>query len=70
MVMKGRKLSPEHRAAVAAVLERCRELTRIRYELNGQSQTLTEWSRETGIPRATLRKRIQRGVPFHFAICP
>lgn len=40
----------------------------VRYELNGKNQTLSEWSRETGIGRATLLKRIQRGVPLALAL--
>lgn len=39
-----------------------------RYELDGKSQTLAEWSRETGIGRVTLLKRIQRGVPLSQAL--
>jgi len=58
--------------------ENCRWTTRavqnlnkrncVRYELNGKSQTLAEWSRETGIGRVTMLKRIQRGVPLHLAL--
>lgn len=40
----------------------------VRYELNGKSQTLAEWSRETGIGRVTMLKRIQRGVPLSLAL--
>ncbi len=40
----------------------------VRYELDGKSQTLAEWSRETGIGRITLLKRIQRGVPLELAL--
>jgi hypothetical protein len=40
----------------------------VRYELNGKSQTLSEWSRETGIGRVTLLKRIQAGIPLDLAL--
>lgn len=40
----------------------------VRYELNGKSQTLAEWSRETGIGRITMLKRIQRGMPLELAL--
>jgi hypothetical protein len=33
----------------------------VRYEFNGERKTLAEWSRELGIGRVTLLKRIQRG---------
>jgi hypothetical protein len=42
--------------------------TCVRYELNGKSQTLAEWSRETGIGRVTMLKRIQAGVPLSVAL--
>lgn len=58
--------------------ENCRWATRavqalnkrncVRYELNGKSQTLAEWSRETGIGRITMLKRIQAGVPLEIAL--
>jgi hypothetical protein len=58
--------------------ENCRWATRteqnlnrrscVRYEHGGKSQTLAEWSRETGIGRVTLLKRIQRGVPISLAL--
>lgn len=38
------------------------------YEFNGQSKTLGEWAKETGIGRVTLIKRIQRGVPVEIAL--
>lgn len=57
--------------------ENCRWATRaeqnlnkrnlVRYEWDGKSQTLAEWSRETGIGRVTLLKRLQRGVPAELA---
>ena len=40
----------------------------VRYELNGKSQTLSEWSRENGIGRLTMYKRIQSGVPLSVAL--
>jgi hypothetical protein len=40
----------------------------VRYTLNGKSQTLAEWSRETGIGYVTMLKRIQRGVPLKLAL--
>ncbi|HEU4603747.1 MAG TPA: hypothetical protein VFS24_17360 [Steroidobacteraceae bacterium] len=39
----------------------------VRYEFNGKSLTLAEWSRELGIGRVTLLKRLQRGVPVERA---
>lgn len=39
----------------------------VRYEFNGKSQTLAEWSRELGIGRVTLLKRLQRGVSVDLA---
>ncbi len=39
-----------------------------KYEHDGRSLTLAEWSRETGIGRVTLLKRIQRGVPVAIAL--
>ncbi len=39
-----------------------------RYECNGESKTLAEWSRETGVDRVTMLKRIQRGWPPALAI--
>lgn len=51
--------------------ENCRWITRaaqnlnkrncVRYAWNGKLQTLAEWSRETGIGRITILKRLQRG---------
>lgn len=40
----------------------------VRYELNGKSQTLSEWARETGIGRVTMLKRIQAGIPLEQAL--
>jgi hypothetical protein len=40
----------------------------VRYEWNGKSQTLGQWSRETGIGRITILKRIQRGWPLNRAL--
>jgi hypothetical protein len=39
----------------------------VRYTFNGQSLTLVEWSKQTGIGRITLLKRIQSGVPLEVA---
>ncbi len=39
-----------------------------RYVLKGESLTLSEWSKRTGIGRVTLLKRIQRGVPLELAL--
>lgn len=36
-------------------------------EYRGKSQTLAVWSRELGIGRVTLLKRLQRGVPVAMA---
>jgi hypothetical protein len=58
--------------------ENCRWITRavqnlnkrncVRYDMNGQSKTLAEWSRETGIGRVTMLKRLQRGWPIERAL--
>ena len=58
--------------------ENCRWATRavqnlnkrncVRYEHDGRNLTLSEWSRETGVGRVTMLKRIQRGVPASIAI--
>jgi hypothetical protein len=40
----------------------------VRYEYNGKNQTLSEWSRETGIGRITILKRLQRGWPIARAL--
>lgn len=40
----------------------------VRYEWNGASKTLGEWSRETGIGRVTILKRLQRGWPIDRAL--
>lgn len=40
----------------------------VRYAFNGKNQTLSEWSRETGIKRLTLLWRIQHGVPIDQAL--
>jgi hypothetical protein len=39
-----------------------------RYELNGESRTLTEWAAHIGMRRATLLNRIEAGWPFDEAI--
>lgn len=39
----------------------------VRHDFNGQSKTLAEWSRELGIGRVTLLKRLQRGEPIERA---
>jgi hypothetical protein len=38
------------------------------YTLNGVSKTLSEWSRQNGIGRVTMLKRIQSGVPLEVAL--
>lgn len=40
----------------------------VRYALNGESKTLTEWSKTNGIGRVTMLKRIQSGVPLEIAL--
>lgn len=40
----------------------------VRFEHAGRNLTLAEWSRETGIGRVTLLKRLQRGVPLATAL--
>lgn len=39
----------------------------VRYEYRGENKTLAEWSRDLGIQRVTLLKRIQRGEPVERA---
>ena len=41
---------------------------RQRYELEGQSHTLTQWSKITGIQRKTLKYRLEHGWSFETAI--
>lgn len=40
----------------------------VRYSALGKTMTLAEWSRETGIGRVTLFKRLQAGVPLETAL--
>jgi hypothetical protein len=40
----------------------------IRYTYGGKSLTLTEWAKETGIGRLTLRYRIKVGMPLSIAL--
>lgn len=40
----------------------------VRHEHGGKNMTLSEWSRETGIGRVTLLKRLQRGVSIDLAL--
>ncbi len=37
--------------------------TNVTIELNGQTKTVMEWSRITGIPHSTIRSRIKAGKP-------
>lgn len=37
---------------------------------NGKTQTLTEWARETGVSRDTIRARIKRGCPIDKLFIP
>lgn len=30
---------------------------------DGRTQTMDQWSAETGVPRATIRSRLNRGLP-------
>jgi hypothetical protein len=39
-----------------------------RYTLGARSLTLVEWSRETGIDRTVIWKRLKRGVPLEKAL--
>lgn len=38
------------------------------YAFNGRTQTVTQWSRELGFKKETLRKRLCRGISFEEAI--
>lgn len=39
-----------------------------KFECNGVSKTLTQWSREIGIPRDTIIYRLKRGIPIEEAL--
>lgn len=39
-----------------------------RYEYNGKSLTLEEWSKELNISRKTLWKRIHQGMPVEITL--
>lgn len=47
-----------------------RGLAPILYEYNGESLSLSEWSRRTGIKKVTLYKRIREGWPIAQALRP
>lgn len=36
-----------------------------RLTLNGKTKTITEWAKETGLSRSTIRNRVYRGWPVH-----
>ena len=38
------------------------------YTVDGRSLTISQWSRETGIPRSTILNRLKRGISFEAAI--
>ena len=38
------------------------------YTVDGRSLTISQWSRETGIPRSTILNRLKRGMSFEAAI--
>lgn len=53
--------SPENCRWVTRQVQNLNKRNCVRYEWNGESKTLPEWSRETGIGRVTILKRLQRG---------
>ena len=56
-----RDYSPENCRWVSRAVQNLNKRNCVRYEFDGKSQTLAEWSRETGIGRVTILKRLQRG---------
>lgn len=63
-----RDYSPENCRWVTRAVQNLNKRSNVRYTLDGKCQTLSEWSRETGIGRVTMLKRIQRGVPLELAL--
>jgi hypothetical protein len=43
---------------------RNKEVSQIVIEYNGKSQTIREWSNETGIPYSTIDRRVRMGLPL------
>jgi hypothetical protein len=52
---------------VGRAVQNLNKRNNVRYDYEGKSKTLSEWSRELGIGRVTLLKRLQRGVPVSLA---
>ena len=60
--------------------ENCRWATRteqrynrrdvVRYEFNGESLTVGQWSRRTGVKRTTIEERLKRGLSIESALKP
>lgn len=42
--------------------------TNKRFECNGETRTVAEWSQETGVKYSTIRERLKRGWPVFLAI--
>jgi hypothetical protein len=53
--------TPDNCRWVTRAVQNLNKRNCVRYDWNGKSQTLAEWSRETGIGRVTILKRLQRG---------
>ena len=60
--------SKENCRWVAMSVQCTNKRNNVRYELNGKNLTLSEWEKETGVGRATIHKRVMRGVPLDQAI--
>jgi len=60
--------TPENCQWVPRAVQNLNKRNLVRYEHNGQSLTLAEWSRITGIGRVTILKRLQRGWPVARAL--
>jgi hypothetical protein len=60
--------SPENCRWVSRAVQNLNKRNVVRYRFNGESKSLAEWSRETGIGRVTILKRLQRGWPVARAL--
>ena len=60
--------TPENCRWVPRSVQNLNKRNMVRYEMNGESRTLSEWSRITGVGRVTMLKRIQRGWPIARAL--
>lgn len=60
--------TPENCRWVTRAVQNVNKRNCVRYTWNGKTQTLAEWSRETGIGRVTMLRRLQRGWPIERAL--